>query len=162
MEEKKEIIYIDMDGVVVDLYGELAKHLPGIDLFDEAKWEERSKMITEVIRKNPYMFADLQPINGAIEAVTKLLNNRKYDIFFLSSPVDDVPESCSGKRLWLKKHFGNLSNRRMILSHRKDLCIGDILIDDTTKNGAGEFNGKKILFGSEKYPNWESVMKCLT
>ena len=39
--------------------------------------------------------------------------------------------------------------------------IGDYLIDDRTKNGAGEFNGELVLFGSENYPNWKSVEEYL-
>ena len=39
--------------------------------------------------------------------------------------------------------------------------IGDYLIDDRKFNGASEFRGKWIQFGSEKYPNWESVLKFL-
>lgn len=158
---EKKIVYVDMDGVIADLYSELAIKLPGIDLFEEAKWEERSRMITKVIKHWPYMFLKLKPIENSIESVTKLLNDDRFDIYFLSSPVDDVPETCASKRWWLKKHFGELSKRRMILTHRKDLCIGDYLIDDTTKNGAGEFKGKHIHFGSEEFPNWEAVMKYL-
>jgi len=43
----------------------------------------------------------------------------------------------------------------------KNLNKGDFLIDDRTKNGAGEFDGELILFGSEKYPDWEKVCDYL-
>ena len=42
-----------------------------------------------------------------------------------------------------------------------DSSKGDYLIDDRTKNGAGEFDGELILFGSEKFPNWQSVCAYL-
>ena len=38
--------------------------------------------------------------------------------------------------------------------------IGDYLIDDRKFNGASEF-GKMDTIQSEKYPNWESVLKFL-
>ncbi|QVJ82180.1 sigma-70 family RNA polymerase sigma factor [Xylanibacter ruminicola] len=49
----------------------------------------------------------------------------------------------------------------MIITHRKDLCLGDYLIDDRGKNGTSEFSGEWIEFGSEKFPDWESVLKYL-
>ena len=39
--------------------------------------------------------------------------------------------------------------------------IGDYLIDDRRFNGASEFKGEWIHFGSEQYPNWSSVLKVL-
>jgi len=38
---------------------------------------------------------------------------------------------------------------------------GDFLIDDSIKNGAGEFRGELIRFGNTDYPNWESVVEYL-
>ncbi len=49
----------------------------------------------------------------------------------------------------------------MVITHRKDLCQGDYLIDDRGKNGTSEFGGEWIHFGSEEFPNWESVLKYL-
>ena len=43
----------------------------------------------------------------------------------------------------------------------KNLNKGDFLIDDRTKNGAGEFEGELILFGSEKFPDWKRVCEYL-
>jgi hypothetical protein len=37
----------------------------------------------------------------------------------------------------------------------------DFLIDDRTANGAGEFGENLIQFGSERYPDWESVLTKL-
>lgn len=49
----------------------------------------------------------------------------------------------------------------MVITHRKDLCEGDYLIDDRGKNGTSEFKGEWIQFGSEQFPNWESVKTYL-
>ena len=51
--------------------------------------------------------------------------------------------------------------KQVILSHHKNLNQGDYLIDDRTANGAGKFKGKHIHFGTEKFPDWESVLKYL-
>jgi hypothetical protein len=37
----------------------------------------------------------------------------------------------------------------------------DFLIDDRTANGASEFGDNLIQFGSERYPDWESVLAKL-
>jgi len=65
------------------------------------------------------------------------------------------------KLKWVKKHLGKVSYKRLILSHHKNLNIGDFLIDDRTKNGADKFKGEHIHFGTKKFPNWTSVMKYL-
>ena len=49
-------------------------------------------------------------------------------------------------------------HKRMVITHRKDLCQGDYLIDDRGKNGTSEFAGEWIEFGSEKFPDWNSVL----
>jgi 5'(3')-deoxyribonucleotidase len=56
----------------------------------------------------------------------------------------------------------------MFVTHRKDLLMGDYLIDDRIKNGAGEFGGELLRFGwsyeelkYNEYPNWESILKRL-
>ncbi len=70
-----------------------------------------------------------------------------------------VPESYMDKRIWIKDHFGDDFNKRLTLTHRKELSIGDFLIDDRLKNGAEKFTGKHIHFGTELFPNWYSVLK---
>ena len=39
--------------------------------------------------------------------------------------------------------------------------MGEYLIDDRTANGAGNFKGEQIHFGTEKFPNWEAVLEYL-
>ena len=51
--------------------------------------------------------------------------------------------------------------KRLIISHHKDLCKGDYLIDDRVKNGDGEFEGELIMYGSDRFPDWMSVINYL-
>jgi hypothetical protein len=46
--------------------------------------------------------------------------------------------------------------------------MGDYLIDDRIKNGAGDFGGELLRFGwsyedlqYNEYPNWESILERL-
>ena len=59
-------------------------------------------------------------------------------------------------------------HKRLIQTHRKDLLVGDYLIDDRKKNGAAEFNGELIDFGWDyenekwnKFYNWKKVLDYL-
>ena len=78
------------------------------------------------------------------------------------------PSSLTDKRYWIEKYFGEMFHKRLITTHRKDMLIGDYLIDDRTKNGAGEFNGTLLKFGTNwetntanDYPNWDSILEKL-
>ena len=72
-----------------------------------------------------------------------------------------MPRSWSHKRLWVSKHLGPCVHKRLILYNHKNLLRGDILIDDRTANGAGEFDGELIQFGTNKFPDWKAVLKHL-
>lgn len=54
--------------------------------------------------------------------------------------------------------MGQHAQKRLIFSHNKHLNHGHYLIDDRIKNCADKFVGKLILFGSEKFPDWNFVM----
>ncbi len=156
-EIKKPIIYIDMDGVVADFDGEIKKVHP--NLYEHEDGDYRSKVIDEVVEADVNLFLRLQPMTGAIEAVKVLQDD--FEVYFLSTPMWNVPHSFTDKRLWIEKHFGELAKKRLILTHRKDLNIGDYLVDDRLKNGAAEFKGKHIHFGTKEFPDWNAVIKFL-
>jgi 5'(3')-deoxyribonucleotidase len=157
---KKKVLYIDMDGVVADFWRAIQLNQPKID--DKKyfpTYAEQEKEVDAICERNPHIFKYLLPIEGAIEATKPLF--KKFDVYFLSTPMWDIPESYSDKRLWLEKHYGDLAKKRLILTNRKDLAIGDILIDDRLKNGSEKFNGKFIHFGTGAFPDWEAVVKFL-
>lgn len=150
---KKKILYIDMDGVIVDLHSEVIKRLPDFMQLSESM---RHEMFCKLIETDERLFKKPKPIKGAIAAV-KLLS-KFFDVYFLSSPMDEYPFSYTDKVFWLQKYFGELSVGRIILTKRKDLNIGDYLIDDTLNNGAGEFRGVLINFGTPEFPDWDSLI----
>lgn len=67
----------------------------------------------------------------------------------------------SDKVTWVTKYLDDVFHKRMVITHRKDLCQGDYLIDDRGKNGTSKFSGEWIEFGSEKFPDWKSVLEYL-
>jgi len=51
--------------------------------------------------------------------------------------------------------------KRLILSRHKNLNAGSYLVDDITKNGACEFSGEHIYFGTLYFPDWQTVQDYL-
>jgi len=152
MEHKRKIIYFDMDNVLVDFQS-------GIDRLSKETLKEYEGRLDEV----PRIFSLMQPMPFAVEAV-KILS-RYFDVYILSTaPWKNISE-WSNKCEWVHKYFGSEKSdvfyKRLIISHHKNLNKGDYLIDDRTKNGASEFEGKLIQFGSSEFPDWETVINYL-
>ena len=104
----------------------------------------------------PGIFSLMKPVEGAIEAYRYLAE--RFDVYILSTAPWKNPSAWSDKLLWVQEYLGDVAYKRLILTHHKDLNRGDYLIDDRKKNGASEFQGKLIQFGSEDFPNWKTVL----
>ena len=155
----KQIVYVDMDGVVV--------HFPESieEVASEIREQCREWCRTSGEHHSDFegIFATLPPKAGAAQAIERLLS--KYEVFLLSTAPYDNTNSWSEKRRWVEEHLPGMPRKHLILSHRKDLNRGAYLIDDRHKNGAegfGEYYGQEwIHFGSEAFPDWESVLTYL-
>lgn len=141
-------LLFDMDGVLV----EFNSALKYIDEKTRKQYEGRFEDI-------PGFFSLMEPMPGAIEAVKKL--SEHYEVFILSTAPWRNPSAWSDKRIWVEKHFGNIFYKRIILTHRKDLVMGDYLIDDRGYNGTSDFSGEWIQFGSDRFPDWNTVLEYL-
>jgi 5'(3')-deoxyribonucleotidase len=157
---EKKILYLDIDGVLANFDKAMEALCPGINAPElKQDHETHTKQVLELCQCNPSVFEELEPIEGALEAVDKLFHF--YNIYFLSSPMWYLPASFIGKRIWIENHFGEKAARRLVLTHRKDLCIGDYLVDDRTINGAAKFQGQFIHFGSSQFPDWKTTLAFL-
>ena len=148
----KKTIYFDMDGVLVDLAAKIAEYPAEV----VAKFEK-----DDMVDQMPSLFLDPPPIKGAVDAFNKFVNSDKYDVYILSTAPWENPSAWMHKRLWVDKYLGDGAYKRLILSHNKHLNMGDYLVDDRTKNGAGDFTGELIQFGTDKFPDWDSVVQYL-
>lgn len=72
-----------------------------------------------------------------------------------------MPNSYLRKRIWLEKTFGEKAAKRLILTHRKDLQFGHILVDDRTRHGADKFQGMFIHYRQKPFENWEILLPYL-
>ena len=137
----KKTIFIDMDGVIANFK----------KAADEGGWTHRPDKHVN--------YRNLEVMPGAKEALIKL--NQDFDIFIASTPPWDRPDMWGAKREWLAEHFPWLK-RKLILTHRKDLLIGDILIDDSRWRGQPDFKGNWLWFGtSQRCLDWPSTLELI-
>ena len=148
----KKVIWIDMDGVLVDF----GRHIETVMRENPYLNEEYEGREDEI----PNIFRHATPIEGAIEAVRKLEESGKYELYIATAAPWGNPTAAMDKRLWIVEHFGDLFVKKMAITHLKNMLIGDYLIDDRTKNGAGEFNGTHIHFG-QNGTDWNEVLRLL-
>ena len=146
--ERKKRVFVDMDNVLVDFESGLAQTSEDVKQEYEGRLDEI-----------PGLFGLMKPMPGAIEAMHEL--QERYDLFILSTAPWKNPSAWSDKVKWVTQYLDDVFHKRMVITHRKDLCQGDYLIDDRGKNGTSEFAGEWIEFGSERFPDWNSVLAYL-
>ena len=138
-----------MDNVLVNFQS-------GIDRLDETTRKVYDGRLDEV----PGIFALMDPVEGAVEAVQRL--SEQYDVYVLSTAPWRNPSAWMHKVEWIQRYFGKGNDsvlyKRLIISHHKNLNRGTIIIDDRTKNGVDRFEGRHIHFGTDAFPDWKSVL----
>lgn len=141
-------LYIDMDNVLVDFKS-------GIDRMPAEILSQYEGHLDDV----PGIFSLMDPMPGAIEAFERLA--QRYDVYILSTAPWNNPTAWSDKVIWVQRYLGDVAYKRLILSHHKNLCMGDYIIDDRTRHGVDIFDGEHIHFGTARFPNWDSVLEYL-
>lgn len=145
----KKIVYVDMDGVLVDIE-KIVKNIYGEDVD-----------IGNVLDENASLFYHAEPIKDAVQSFKTLSTDPRFDVYILSTAPWANPESLKAKRIWIEKHLGKHAERRLILTHHKNLLKGDYLIDDRIKNGVLGFEGNHIFFGHGLFKTWGGVIDYL-
>ena len=140
----KKRVYFDMDNVIVDFQS-------GLDKVDDATKRAYEGHLDDI----PDLFGLMEPMPGAIEALHRIAEH--YDCYILTTAPWANPSSWADKVRWVTEHLDDLFHKRLIVSHHKDLLIGDYLVDDRPKHGASDFRGKWIRFGSPEFPDWAAV-----
>mgnify|MGYP002520378881 FL=1 len=157
----ERIIFFDMDNVLVDFQSGL----------DKVPQEIKAQYDDDGTGKPHYddipgIFSLMDPMPGAIEAVKELADYGRYELYILSTAPWGNPSAWTDKLEWVKKHLDSdrpdgIFYKRLILSHHKNLCIqrSAWLIDDRKAHGSEHFEHHLIHFGTERFPDWDSVVK---
>jgi 5'-nucleotidase len=144
---KKEVIYVDMDGVVADF---------------PKKWKAMYGKELDLYHIPPTpegFYRDLEVIPGSLDAINTL--SEHFDVYFLSTAEWNNLSCWVDKRVWLHENFGKLAHKKLILSHNKSLNIGKYLIDDRAIESNLAFTGEFIHFRSDKFPDWKTVVNYI-
>ncbi|CAH7430788.1 conserved hypothetical protein [Vibrio chagasii] len=104
-------------------------------------------------------YADLEPIDGAIEAIRTLMGDARFKVDFCTAPSVKNLLSYTEKAECIQKAFGADALSSLFIVPDKSRVSCDYLIDDLDEGRGQELMKEKLIhFGSEKFPNWESVM----
>lgn len=144
-----KILYIDMDGVLVDFQSGL----------DRVPADKRLQYADDKQDEIPGIFALMDPMPDAIESYEEL--SRLFDTYILSTAPWKNASAWSDKLLWVQKHLGEVAYKRLILTHHKNLNRGHYLVDDREQHGFLEFEGEHIHFGTAEFQDWKAVVEYL-
>jgi 5'(3')-deoxyribonucleotidase len=143
----KKIVYVDMDGTLVDFMSARPR-------VPDDVWLRYLGHEDDI----PGIFALMDPMPHAIESYKELAG--LFDTHILSTAPWANPTAWSDKLLWVRRHLDDVAHKRLILTHHKDLNRGDFLIDDRSeRKGVGTFQGELVHFGSKRFPDWSAVME---
>lgn len=142
----KKILLIDQDDVMADFLASSSylKKINPLIQFPQSQYK---------------FFENLEPIEGAIESINFL--KQYFDVCILTRPSVRNPLCYTEKRVWVEKHLGYDICNNLILACDKTMVMGDYLIDDVIHSGRFNPTWEHIHFGSEKFPDWNSVVEYL-
>ena len=136
-------IYVDMDGVLADFFGDWAK-LMGVDSFRDIKDVEQA---LEKIKNTDDFWLNL-PLTDNAKDLLNLIKQVKGEYSICSSPLPGDKNSVPHKREWIKKNLSFFPPKEIIITHNKPQFAKqkdgtpNILIDDYGVNvGAWEAAG---------------------
>lgn len=144
----KKTLYIDMDNVLVDFES-------GMAACDPVLLKQYEGHPDEI----PGIFGLMQPMPGAVEAFQELASI--FDTYIASTAPWSNVQAWTEKRIWVEEHLGERAQKRLILTHLKNLLRGEFIIDDRTRRGVDRFEGEHVHFGTERFPNWATVLEYL-
>jgi 5'-nucleotidase len=175
---EKKILLLDMDDVIVEQSETWVQRLyekTGV-LHNREEWKEWNlhnvlapetvELIFGEINKEPKFYYNLPAKKGAIEGIREL--SQHYDIVFVSASEHYAYED---KYFWIESHLPFLPKPNLVLTHRKDLVMGDYLVDDGPHNLVNSPAKSKIIFDNPwnrhltDYPrvtDWLQLVSMLT
>lgn len=145
---QRKKVFVDMDNVLCDF---VKSYL---------QWKKEHPQI-EYPQSQFGFFSNLEPVIGAIEGFKKLQEH--YEVYILTRPSIYNLMCYTEKADWIKRHLGFEVLENLIIMCNKSLveAKGAYLIDDDIEAGQMDFEGEFIHFKTEKFPDWNTVLKHL-
>lgn len=139
---RKLTVLIDLDGIVVDLLSEWlkaynAEYGDSLTKDDVKSWDMHENVKKECGFKIynfidiDECYTDLPPLPGAVEGI-RAIREMGHDPVIVSASSKN-PLSAARKIAWCAKYL-KMKRKDVIISSRKELVAGDILIDDSPVN----------------------------
>jgi len=143
---EKEKVFFDMDGVLCNYKKAYNKALleNSRQKYPQSKWG---------------FFLELEEMPDSISAFNII--KTKFDVYILTRPSFKNVNSFTEKAQWIWNHLGYDVLENTIMSGDKSLIKGDYLIDDMTGDGQENFEGEFLQFGSDRFPDWKSILMYL-
>jgi 5'(3')-deoxyribonucleotidase len=146
----KPTIYLDLDGMVVDLLARFAA-MEGC-----SKAEALERNLDHHLSADE-VFEGLKPLPGAVWAVGEL---QKMGHLVIASAPSRNPDSATSKLTWCAEHLPMIHRRDIALIKHKHLLRGDVWLDDWHGNiKAIRKHNPAAFIGAIAYPyNEKSYM----
>ena len=98
-----------------------------------------------------------EAVSASLKAVEYLA--QRFDLQFVVSGDADGWGAMEDKRKWMEDSIGVPVWNRTVLTTRKDLLLGDYLVDaHPDENGGDSFMGTVIRLGAPDFRDWEETI----
>lgn len=159
---------------LVDTFGLFSSHYPQAIRFDGDHYLNDEAVLYAVLpvvqwisdaldgRTRPVLFICLSDRivhhSSGLPKACRLLS-RSYDLRVAALPPYNAPQQWAETVRWCEENLGVPVWNRVVLTPRKNLLLGDYLIDaEPDRDGAADFMGTVIPFGSDTFRTWEEVL----
>lgn len=92
-------------------------------------------------------------VGTCVKSLSRL--SQWYDVYITVSGDYNHPERISEKVSWINEHLGVMAWDRVIATNRKDLLLGDYLVDS---RDCETFMGTSVPYGSPQFADWDVVL----
>lgn len=174
----KPTILMDLDSVVVDLttpwYAAYnAEYNDDLTVERVTGWDTHKFVKPECgyciydYLKAPGFYRHLEMYPGALEGLREM--SEFADIVIVTSAMS-IPQATVDKMEWVKEYLPFLNYKNIIVTSRKDLVQGDIMVDDAPQNLADTLARHKVVYDqpwnqevrdAERVHNWTELVAAV-
>lgn len=166
------VILVDMDGVLADFDRHFItvwkNRYPDRPALDQSRrthfriveeFEQQYRPDIYALFEEPGFYLDLPVMPGAIAAM-RGMKNAEYDVWICSTPQKNYRHCVREKYQWVDREFGPEWVDRIILTRRKAMVHGDVLIDDQPILPYSETaSWKHVLFDAPYNQNYSNLLR---